>query len=196
MKNSNLITLLVATALFLGSGISNLLLAQDLYRFTGKPILTVIGGSTIHDWEMSSGQSQGKAEMLVEGTSLKDVKSATVTMKAESLKSGKDKMNELAYDALKSKKHPEIKFVLTSFKNLDGKKGKATGNLTIAGTTKPVTFNVLTTKQGDVLCLEGDTAIKMSDFNMTPPTAMMGTIKTTNDLKLVFKVNFQQAAIQ
>lgn len=196
MKTSISIKLLFVVSLVLGVGFTNHLLAQDLYRFTGKPILTVIGGSTIHDWEMTSTQSQGKAEMFVEGTALKDVKSATVTMKAESLKSGKDKMNELAYDALKSKKHPEIKFTLTSFKNLDGKKGKATGNLTIAGTTKAVTFNVMTTKQGDVLCMEGDTAIKMSDFNMTPPTAMLGTIKTTNDLKLVFKVNFQQAAIQ
>lgn len=196
MKNSNLITLLVAAFLFLGSGSSNLLLAQDLYRFTGKPVLTVMGGSTIHDWEMSSAQSQGKAEMVVEGTSLKNVKSANVTMKAESLKSGKDRMDGIAYDALKTKKHADIQFTLTSFKNLGGSKALATGNLTIAGTTKPVAFKVETSTKGGLVHLAGETAIKFTDFNLTPPTAMLGTIKTSNDLKLLFKVNFQQAAIQ
>ncbi|MHC2991953.1 hypothetical protein OB13_10270 [Pontibacter sp. HJ8] len=186
--------MLVATALFLGSGLSNLLLAQDLYRFTGKPVLTVMGGSTIHDWEMSSAQSQGKAEMLVEGTSLKNVKSANVTMKAESLKSSKDRMDGIAYEALKTKKHADIQFTLTSFKNLGGNKALATGNLTIAGTTKPVSFKVETSTKGSIVSLAGETAIKFTDFNLTPPTAMMGTIKTSNDLKLLFKVNFQQAA--
>lgn len=196
MKNLNLNTLLVAAALFLGSGISNLLLAQDLYRLTGKPVLTVIGGSTIHDWEMTSAQSQGKAEMFVEGISLQNIKSANVTMKAESLKSGKKKMDGIAYDALKSKKHANILFTLTSFKNLGGNKGLATGNLTIAGTTKPVAFNVETSTKGGTVCLSGETAIKFTDFDITPPTAMLGTIKTSNDLKLLFKVDFQQAAVQ
>lgn len=196
MKNSNLITLLVAAALFLGSGISNLLLAQNLYRLTGKPVLTVMGTSTIHDWEMASAQSQGNAELFVEGTSLKNIKSANVTMKAESLKSGKDKMDGIAYDALKTKKHADILFTLTSFKSLGGNKALATGNLTIAGTTKAVAFKVETSAKGDMVYLSGETAIKFTDFNLTPPTAMLGTIKTGNDLKLLFKVDFQQALIQ
>lgn len=196
MKNSNLITLLAVTALYLGSGITNLLMAQDLYRLTGKPVLTVMGGSTIHDWEMSSATSQGKAEMFVEGASLKNIKSANVTMKAESLKSGKNKMDGIAYDALKTKKHADILFTLTSFKNLGSNKALATGNLTIAGTTKPVSFKVEISTKGDMVCLSGETAIKFTDFNITPPTAMMGAIKTSNDLKLLFRVDFQQATIQ
>lgn len=196
MKNSNLLTLLVVAVLFLGSGINNLLFAQSMYRLTGKPVLTVMGTSTIHDWEMASAQSQGNAEMFVEGTSLKNVKSASVTMKAESLKSGKDKMDAIAYDALKTKKHADIQFTLTSFKNLGGNKALATGNLTIAGTTKPVAFKVEASTKGDLVNLMGETAIKFSDFNITPPTAMLGTIKTGNDLRLLFKVNFQQTAIQ
>ncbi|WP_018479536.1 YceI family protein [Pontibacter roseus] len=196
MKNPNLTTLLISAALFLGLGVSNLLHAQGTYRLTGKPVLTVMGGSTIHDWEMSSAQSQGRAEILVDGTSLKHVKSANVTMKAESLKSGKDKMDGIAYDALKTKKHPDILFTLTSFKSLGGNKGLATGNLTIAGTTKPVAFKVESSTKGDMVYLSGETAIKFTDFNITPPTAMLGTIKTSNDLKLLFKVNFQQAVLQ
>ncbi|WP_266203039.1 YceI family protein [Pontibacter kalidii] len=195
MKTQKLTSLLVAAGLFLATGLSNMVLAQDTYKLAAKPVLTVMGGSTIHDWEMTSAQSQGKAVLLVEGSTLKSVKSASITMKTESLKSGKDKMNEIAYDALKAKKYADITFTLTSFKNLDSKKAQATGNLTIAGTTRPVTFNVESSVKGGSVFMTGETAIKFSDFNITPPTALLGTVKTTNDLKLVFQVSFLPTAI-
>ena len=186
---------MVAAGFFLATGLSNTLLAQEAYKLAAKPVLTVKGGSTIHDWEMASTQSHGKAELLVEGAALKSVKSASITMKTESLKSGKDKMDGLAYDALKAKKHADITFTLTSFKNLDNKKAQATGNLTIAGTTRPVTFHVESSVKGGSVFMTGETAIKFSDFNIEPPTALLGTVKTTNDLKLVFRVSFLPTVI-
>lgn len=188
--------LLFVFTLLLGSGVTNHLLAQNLYRLAGKPVLAVKGTSTLHDWEMSSAQATGKAEMLVEGAGLKNVKSGSITMKAESLKSGKGKMDEIAYESLKTSKHTDIQFTLTSFKNLSGKKAQAAGNLTIAGVTKPVVFTMDTSINGELVSLAGEATIKFSDFNIKPPTAMMGTIKTGNELTLLFKVNFQQAAIQ
>ena len=116
-------------------------------------------------------------------------------MKTESLKSGKDEMDDIAHDALKAKKYADITFTLTSFKNLDSKKGQATGNLTIAGTTRPVTFTVESSVKGGSVFMTGETAIKFSDFNLTPPTALLGTVKTTNDLKLSFRVSFLPTAI-
>lgn len=196
MKTSKTINLLLVIGLFLGLSLNSQILAQGQYKLNGKPELKVMGGSTIHDWTMVSVLSQGNAEMIVEGTTVKNVKSANVTMKTESLKSGKGKMDEIAYETLKTKKHPTIQFTLTSFKIVDSKKAKATGNLTIAGTTKPVCFNTVITVKGESVFLTGETDIKFSDFNITPPTAMLGTIKTSNDLKLLFKVNLQQAAIQ
>ncbi|WP_114781851.1 YceI family protein [Botryobacter ruber] len=195
MNTSRALKLIFALGLFLGLSFNNQLLAQEQYKLTGKPELKVTGTSTLHDWEMASVQSLGKAEMIVEGASLKDVKSARVVMKTETLKSGKDKMDEIAYETLKTKKHPEIAFTLTSFKNLSGNKAQATGNLTIAGTTKPVTFIVETTVKGGAVYLTGETGIKFTEFNIAPPTALFGTVKTGNDLKLLFKVNFQPNAI-
>ncbi|WP_187261080.1 YceI family protein [Pontibacter beigongshangensis] len=192
MNTSKALKLISFFSLFLGLSFANLLYAQAPYKLAGKPEIKVMGGSTLHDWEMVSAQSQGKAEMTVEGSAITGVSAAQVSLKAESLKSGKDKMDGIAYETLKTKKHPNIQFTLTSYKNLDGKKGLATGNLTIAGTTKPVTLAVNSVVKNGVVSLTGEAPIKFSDFNMAAPTAVFGTIKTTNDLKIQFKVNFQQ----
>lgn len=165
--------------------------AQRLYQLSGKPELKVLGGSTLHDWEMESASANGKAEISLADNGIENIRMGEVTMKATSLKSGKGQMDELAYKALKADKNPNIHFKLTSFKNLGGNKASITGDLTIAGTTRPVTFQVLTTTKGDVVELKGDTSFKMTDFKMTPPTAMFGTIKTDDKVKVTFKASFK-----
>lgn len=164
--------------------------AQGVYQLSGKPVLKVIGGSTLHDWEMVASTATGKAEMTLDNQSLASIKSAEVTMKATALKSGKGQMDEIAYKALKAEKNPTITFKFISYKSLGGNKGQVTGNLTIAGTTKPVTFEVQTVVRGTLVELKGTTSFKMTDFNMVPPTAMFGTIKTENQVKIEFKTTF------
>lgn len=191
MKILNPIKLLSLFSILLGLSLGNTLLAQDQYKLAGKPELKVNGTSTIHDWEMTSAQAQGTAEMTLEGATLKNVKAASVTMKTQSIKSGTAKMDEIAYESLKASKHTDIVFTLTSFRTLDNNRAQATGNLTIAGTMKPVTFNVATSTKSGVVQLAGEANIKFTDFGIKPPTALLGTVKTGNELKLSFKANFQ-----
>lgn len=165
--------------------------AQRVYQLAGKPELKVNGGSTLHDWEMVSTTASGKAEITVDDQGIDAIKLGEVTMKVNTLKSGKGQMDDIAYKALKADKNPSIHFKLTSFKNLGGNKATITGDLTIAGTTKPVTFQVLTQAKGDVVELKGDTSFKMTDFNVSPPTAMFGTVKTEDKVKVSFKANFK-----
>jgi hypothetical protein len=194
MKIFSSIKLLSMFSLLLGLSFGNTLLAQDQYKLAGKPELKVKGTSTLHDWEMTSAQAQGKAEMILEGNTLKNVKSASVTMKTQSIKSGTDKMDALAYESLKASKFPDIAFTLTSFRVLDNNRAQATGNLTIAGTTKPVTFNVETSTKSGLVQMAGEANIKFTEFGIKPPTALLGTVKTGNELKLLFKVSFQQTS--
>lgn len=187
MNTSTTIRTTLTLALMLCMSLA--LSAQGLYQLSGKPELKVIGGSTLHDWEMVATAASGKAELTIDGQSIKAIPMAEVTMKATALKSGKGQMDELAYKALKADKNPNIHFKLTSYKNLGGNKASVTGNLTIAGTTKPITFQVLYLVKGEAVKIEGDTSFKMTDFNMTPPTAVFGTIKTEDKVKVSFKMN-------
>ncbi|WP_242916180.1 YceI family protein [Pontibacter liquoris] len=194
MKTISAIKLLSLLSILLGLSLGNTLLAQNQYKLAGKPELKVQGTSTLHDWEMTSVQAQGKAEMTLEGATLKNVKSASVILKTASVKSGTAKMDEIAYESLKAGKYSDIVFTLTSFRTLDNNSAQVTGNLTIAGTTRPVTFNVETSTKSGTVQLAGEANIKFTDFGIKPPTALLGTVKTGNELKLSFKASFQPIA--
>ena len=164
--------------------------AQNMYQLAGKPELKVTGGSTIHDWEMVASAATGNADIQVDKQNITAIRMAEVTMKATALKSGKGQMDDIAYKSLKAAKNPNISFKLTSFKNLGSNKASVTGNLTVAGTTKPVTFLVQYLVKGDVVNLEGRTNFNMTDYNIKPPTAMLGTIKTDDKVTISFKALF------
>ncbi|MCB0855839.1 MAG: YceI family protein, partial [Bacteroidetes bacterium] len=67
------------------------------------------------------------------------------------------------------------------------------GQLTIAGVTKTITLNAdcKVSDNGQITCT-GSKKIKMSDYGIDPPTAMFGTIKTGDDLTIVFSAGFAQ----
>ena len=99
-------------------------------------------------------------------------------------------MDKNAYDALKTKEHKDITFHSTNV-NVSGDKITATGDLTIAGTKKNTSIDAVCTVQsnGDIKCT-GSKKIKCTEYNIDPPTAMFGTIKTGDDLEIVFDVTF------
>lgn len=188
MKASKILRMTWALGLMLCMSFT--LSAQNVYELAGKPELKVMGGSTIHDWEMVASSATGKTELTLNNNQIQSIRMAEVTMKTTALKSGKGQMDDIAYKALKADKNPTIHFKLTSFKNLGGNKATVTGNLTISGTTRPVTFDVQTLVKGTVIELKGETSCKMTDFNISPPTAMFGTIKTSDNIKIAFRTSF------
>jgi polyisoprenoid-binding protein YceI len=166
--------------------------AQNLYQLAAKPELKVMGGSTLHDWEMVASTASGKAAMTIDDQGIQAIHMAEVTMKSTALKSGNGKMDEIAYKALQTGKNPDIHFRLITFKNLGGNRASVTGNLTIAGTTKPVIFEVYYLVKKQVVELTGETSFRMTDFGVSPPTAMLGAIRTADNIKISFKANFNR----
>ena len=154
------------------------------------------GTSSLHDWEMTSQACKGTLSIRPGEKSL-DFAEITVEVSVNSLKSGKRAMDRKCYDALKSKNHPNILFVLDRVKDLSPKgssnyEAVFQGNLHIAGVRRPTDIAVrISQKQGKIQ-IEGSKSLKMSDFEVEPPTALMGTIKTGNDIDIIFNLNFNQ----
>jgi polyisoprenoid-binding protein YceI len=105
-------------------------------------------------------------------------------------------MDSRAYNALKADKFATITFISQSAVIIPGQNNqfriKSTGNLTIAGVAQPV---VLTTAcqvnaDGSIVC-NGSTPLKMTDYQIKPPSFMLGALKTgdrlTIDFSLIFK---------
>lgn len=175
MKNvANFKILVLAFGLF-----SGLVAAQKISSKTVKT--TVSGTSTMHDWTMTS--NNGTFSANVSGNTLTDV---TYTLGAKTLKSGKGPMDTNAYKAMKADKFPNITFTATSV-NIG--KGTITGKLKVTDVTKTVSFPVTVVKNGAAYTISGTEAIKLTDYGVTPPSFMMNTVKTGNDIKISVNVS-------
>ncbi|HAX96478.1 MAG TPA: hypothetical protein DCY35_08165 [Prolixibacteraceae bacterium] len=172
------------------------LLAQVPFKnVPAQSKVLVKGTSTVHDWEMEStivniemGLNHQEDKLFIE-----DV---TFSSMAKGLKSKHSLMDEKALEALKSKQHPEIKFTqsegITVTKQGTNFNGILQGKLEIAGVSQiiKVPFNG-TVKSDQVITVNGQVKLKMSDFGIKPPTAMMGTIKTGNDFVLEYSIDLK-----
>jgi len=108
------------------------------------------------------------------------------------MRSGKDGLDKNMLKALNAEKYPTIHFVLSTAKlgiaRGDTLPVSADGELTISGVKKPVTVVGNLVRGKDGVRLEGQHAMKMTDFNVQPPKLMMGTIKVKDPLTVFFRL--------
>jgi hypothetical protein len=113
-------------------------------------------------------------------------------------------MDKKAYSALKSKIFPEIKFNMISAMEISSDNNKfrdnLRGNLSIAGKSMPILipFNgTLSNINGiNIIEVNGETELKMSDFDISPPSFMMGALKTGDRITISFSLQFLQKSEQ
>lgn len=122
-----------------------------------------------------------------------------VTIPVKALECGKKKMNKDLYDALKAEEHPRISYELLDAKLLEQSahpdsagwmKIRTRGLLTIAGVSDTTTLVVNGQLIGsDQFRVQGAKPLNMRDFNIDPPTALMGLIKVNEKLSVHFDVS-------
>ncbi|GAA4829101.1 YceI family protein [Algivirga pacifica] len=141
--------------------------------------IKIQGTSTLHDWESDCTQSQITIAAAFQENRFIRFDKIEVSIPVKGIKSGKGLMDKNTYDALKADQYSDITFVYTS-RTEHG----IQGTLTIAGISKPIIIKAK--QEGNVF--QGSYTFKMSDYGITPPTVMMGTIKTGDEIKIVYKV--------
>ncbi len=154
--------------------------------------MTIDGTSSLHDWtsEVTEVSADGMLEFT--GGDLKAIEELTVSVPVTSIKSSKGNiMDKKTYDAFDSEQHPNVTYALREVQSIS-KNGntytvKAKGDLTMAGITKSIEMTVSgeSTGNGDIR-FQGSKALDMTDWNMDPPTAMFGTLKTGKDVTVNF----------
>lgn len=162
--------------------------AQKNYTVDAKSTFSVAGTSTMHDWEMKSTSGTGTANIAVADSKVSDINNLTITLLAESIKSEKTSMDKVAYEALKTSTHKNIKYVLKSAEKVNETTWNLTGTYTIAGVSKDYKTQVKTNFANGMVTLQGTQKITFTDFGMKAPKALLGTIKTGNDLTLNFNI--------
>lgn len=147
------------------------------------------GTSTLHDWTSTVDDMTGSLNAVVEGKSLKKLQSINVSIPVKSIRSGKSSMDKDTYTALNESEFPAIKFKLKTY-NIGAEILTLSGELSIAGTTKLVKIKTPYEMKDGRIEIEGKQSVKMTDFNVEPPTAFIGTIKTGDELRIRFNLVF------
>lgn len=153
---------------------------------------SVNGSSSLHDWKSTITKIEFKGSLKTEGNALKSIKDVEIKIPVESIKSDEGKiMDHKTFEAFDSHKNPYIIYTLSNAQIKSDADQiiiiEASGKLTMSGTTRPITL----TSKGKVLP-NGDVQLsiskklKMTDFKIVPPTAVLGTIKVGDEITVNF----------
>jgi polyisoprenoid-binding protein YceI len=177
---------------------SHTILAQgnfSLKSFTGS----VQGTSNVRDWKSTINDIRCKASFQSTGNKLESIKNVEIKILVESIKGTEgESMDRKTYESFKSDKYP---FIIYTFERasvrIDGKNNvtiEPVGDLTMAGTTLQIPFSA----KGKVLP-NGDLQLFVSknldlgDFKIEPPTALLGTVRVSEDIILNFELLLTQS---
>jgi polyisoprenoid-binding protein YceI len=179
-----------------GIGVS----AQNLYTVNvQKSDLKVNGTSTLHDWFMNG----EFFDCTVKALNNKDrliIQKVNFSCNSTSLKSENSLMDKKAWEALKTKNFKTIVFESTDMVELVLKsnkiEGKLVGDLTLSGLRRKITvpFTGVIEESGN-LKFNGEVKVKMSEFGIAAPTALMGSIKTGDEIRIVFDLYFTSTSL-
>jgi polyisoprenoid-binding protein YceI len=160
--------------------------------------MTLNGTTPIKNWKMSATGIVGEAVMAIaEGSELLEIRSLQFSLPVANLKGEVKAMDEDAYEALKADRHKDISFKLISA-DVSSRGGisrvAARGSLTVAGVTREVTLMM----QGALKCdgtiaFTGSQLVKMSDYNVEPPSILFGAIKARDEMTLTYKLIFAKS---
>jgi polyisoprenoid-binding protein YceI len=174
--------------------------AQSTYILSAKDSYMVIKGtSTLHEWQCKVEQTSGQMVAEADAGTIKSIKSLVLNAIVSSIKSIDEKgayyekgMDKNVYRALKSDKFPNITFTLQRIQksSVAGKNTvwEGAGVLKMAGAQREIVVKAKSSVVNGGVLFEGSVPLKMTDYNVEPPTAIFGTIQTGNEVKLDFKM--------
>ncbi len=179
------------------------LFAQTAYTVQAEGSkVAVEGTSSLHSWTAAVNSFEGSAA-FPGGFGQKTGESpGKVTLKftVKSMDGGRgEAMNKKIMNALKQDSHPFIEFVsegpLEVTASSQGFEVLAKGKLAMAGETREAGISLSAQPIDDgKFRFQGKHSMKMSAFNIEPPSAMFGQIVTGDEITVVFDLVFVSAS--
>lgn len=176
---------------------SNSLQAQNLTIQKENSSLAIEGHSNVNQFRCEANDYQ----TIIERTSTEDQPDeqlenqlrVNISIEVDGFECGRSRMNRDLRNALKSDQHPTIEFEYISTREMtyDDSSDRYTlqvnGNLTVAGTTNEIEFEINgTLLNGNLIRAKGEKLILMSDYNIEPPVALFGLVKVQEELTVRF----------
>jgi polyisoprenoid-binding protein YceI len=118
---------------------------------------------------------------------------SVVEIPVTSLECGNKTMNQHMVKALDPSE--PIRFRVTAYR-ATGERGIVKGNLSLHGETRPVTLHTAIRPGESEVRVAGKHRLLMTEYEVTPPTLMMGTMKVHPEVTVHFDLAFPREALE
>jgi hypothetical protein len=166
------------------------------YTFHEDSEMTIYGSSNLRDWTMDVLVVDGQvAVQPAADDGLPTIERVLVEVPIDSVLSERGSQNEKAHKALKKKRQPVIYFRSESVNVAAGSAADSTfsitaeGELIMAGERRTVTVQSEGTRLANgAYRFQGEHDLLMSDFDIERPTALLGALRVTDEIRVAYDV--------
>lgn len=185
--------------------LSSLLFGSKVYAQENIPVQSILlegsklrinGTSNVNDFSClydEAFETDTLRHLIKVGEDLVEVGGDELDLKIDSFDCGKRGINRDFRNTLKSKEYPFIVVELISVQNENGIPSKADVNISLAGESKDyaVPLENISFDKG-IFTVQGEQVLNMTDFNIDPPSALLGLIKVKDRLTIQFSLRIKQ----
>lgn len=171
------------------------------YQFSPESKISISGTSNLSSWNIEVKQISGHVKMrnTISRKNILDkgdaFESVVLHIDVRSMESGRGTtMDNRAHESLKGNEHPVIVFTSRKAEVKDIKNNQEDvfeiyleGDLQVAGITQLVQLHLKGIKIGKDFIFSGSKPLKMTDFDIKPPTAMFGQIVAGDEIIVQFE---------
>ena len=173
--------------------------AQSLFTLQPESRIWIDGASNVSSFTCEAGPIEGSAQLPdtpIMKAGLADAPALSAPVRL--FDCGNGRMNSDLYDALDAKRHPYIEFRLLGAGVSDGWAGEwqriqVTGEIAIKGAWRTVSLTAEGRRlKNGLYRVRGRAPLKMTDFDVTPPTALLGMVRARDDIVVRFDLTAQE----
>lgn len=198
MKRLTFLTLFIA--LFLSIDFS---VAQDQdVKLTLQPghEMKIDGDANVRSWDAEV--KTINADFVMRAFDMNDLSGLTsdhfktmkLTIPVDDIESDSGRLTRNLQGYLKGDEYPQITFTLNEIDSVQIEGNNATisasGVINAAGVDYNTTMTVNATFNGNSVTFSGEQELLMTDFNIDPPTAVLGTIRAHDEIKIPYTLTF------
>ena len=167
---------------------------SSLHRYSAKA----------HGMEAGVGLDSARVPTAIEASDLEGlvrghfIKTFHLSVPVDQLRSGEKGLDANMRKALKGDRYKQIRFQMDSYEVL-GPPAAATltvvlhGRLSLAGVERKIDVTATAVRVDDGLAISGSKDLLMTDYQIKPPTMMLGAIKTKDLITVKFNATLERA---
>jgi len=162
--------------------------------------MMIDGTSNIRDWDakiktMNTDFVMNEFDMSnLSSLSADHFESLELSIPVDDIESSSGKLTSNIHKYLKGKDYPMITFNLTDIDSVTVNGNTATitanGIINAAGVDYQTTMTVDAMFEDGKVTFSGTQPLKMTDFNIDPPTALLGTIRARDEIDIIYSLTF------